>query len=537
MRWFVEVSRIGESAEAQRYCVEAKQWQAALQEARKLRGDAGPLSKFSIELMDDGYRAVDPKLKIRYVVNKAPAGAQLTRENGAAAPATSAEPATTRGSVAPATQKMSGPPASAPARKPSRPAIKIPHDEAPPAPAPPGPAPPASSTTAGPRMSAHPTQRSLQLPKAPAFQLLRKREEEPTEKTPIAYREYAYAVAEGTGVREAEVLLWLRFRELRQGLEGRPPGQFVQLAVFDHVFERRPKRPPLATLAWKDWRGNPVVQFPGSAARPSGPPPAALPEPAAPKAPVAPAAAPATAPAKPAAAPATAPAKPAEPPAAAPARPASAPAPAAPAAPASAKPAVEQPPAKPAPAPEAQAPARRHKSGEDLIGELFETMHELHFMPDLVAGSEFVLGVVEKTLPCEAILVHVFDINAQHYVVVRASAPGAAKVIMHCVPDGDALFEPVMRRMRSLRIDAAASDARLQAERWKLAGVEVNSALCGPVQLAGRYLGMLELVNPQGGGAFYESEANALDYICEQFADFLAAHPIVLDAELILAKS
>src|SRR5882724_1077244 len=80
MRWFVEVSRVGENSSDERYCVEAKQWQAALQEARKLRGDSGPLSKFSIELLDDGYRAVDPKQKLRFVVAKAPQDAELSAE-------------------------------------------------------------------------------------------------------------------------------------------------------------------------------------------------------------------------------------------------------------------------------------------------------------------------------------------------------------------------------------------------------------------------------------------------------------------------
>src|SRR6188768_676182 len=83
MRWFVEVSRVGENGSDEKYCVEAKQWQAALQEARKLRGDSGPLSKFSIELLDDGYRAVDPKLKLRFVVAKAPPDAELSTESSA----------------------------------------------------------------------------------------------------------------------------------------------------------------------------------------------------------------------------------------------------------------------------------------------------------------------------------------------------------------------------------------------------------------------------------------------------------------------
>ena len=78
MRWFVEVSRVGENGVADEYCVEAKQWQAALQEARKLRGDTGALSKFSIELLDRGYRAVDPSLKLRYLINEAPPDAPLT---------------------------------------------------------------------------------------------------------------------------------------------------------------------------------------------------------------------------------------------------------------------------------------------------------------------------------------------------------------------------------------------------------------------------------------------------------------------------
>src|SRR3954471_15328526 len=83
MRWFVEVSRVGENSSDEKYCVEAKQWQAALQEARKLRGDSGPLSKFSIELLDDGYRAVDPKQKLRFVVAKAPQDAELSTESSA----------------------------------------------------------------------------------------------------------------------------------------------------------------------------------------------------------------------------------------------------------------------------------------------------------------------------------------------------------------------------------------------------------------------------------------------------------------------
>ena len=54
MRWFVEVSSIDGADAADKYCVEAKQWQAALQEARRIRGESGP----AVQVLDraDGRR-------------------------------------------------------------------------------------------------------------------------------------------------------------------------------------------------------------------------------------------------------------------------------------------------------------------------------------------------------------------------------------------------------------------------------------------------------------------------------------------------
>src|SRR5512135_2879863 len=78
MRWFVDISSIGSGGKASRFCVEAEQWQRALQSVRGIRGDTTPFSNFSIELLDDGYRAIDPATRTRFVVQKAPDGAELT---------------------------------------------------------------------------------------------------------------------------------------------------------------------------------------------------------------------------------------------------------------------------------------------------------------------------------------------------------------------------------------------------------------------------------------------------------------------------
>jgi hypothetical protein len=409
------------------------------------------------------------------------------------------------------------------------------------------------------------------------FEVIKKREEEPTAATPITYREYAYRVERGTARAAVEALLWKCFREIAGLLEARPKGKFVQLAVFDHAFEGHPLAPALATLSWKDWRGDPVLDFPAYTH-------ATLPQPQVVERELTPAAVePEPEPIEPEpvepepddAEPIEPELEVAQPPHYLELEPASAASGAGSASgvPSSgpavlltrpktdsstdasssvtadvndfellidtgaAPPLQAGPASAPAPvaAPPAPAPRRRQRSSEDLISELFETMHELHFMPDLISGAEFVLKVLHGALPCELTLVHIFDINTRQFVVVRASGAGSDKLLLHRTTDADPVLALAMRHRGGLRIDDAAGDPRFKSGRWTLSGVQAKHAVCGAVQQQGRYLGAVELVNPLGGGVFSQSELNALDYICGQFADFVASRPIITDPDVVLA--
>jgi hypothetical protein len=685
MRWFVEVSRVGENSSDEKYCVEAKQWQAALQEARKLRGDSGPLSKFSIELLDDGYRAVDPKQKLRFVVAKAPQDAELSTESAArpdvlhlngqlasaqsSAPAASVTPprpapsaapppvlapvlapvvvpastqpepialapvvpapvvpapvvpepialapvvpapvldppsftaqaealpavpapafihaepyagvpssalsptapdsaihvvspgASAAPAIAPATTKSGSafPPRPGSVRPPSvkpPPGITVPADVIPAAPAVPrGLGPP----VAPPQTF---TQPSAAIDMPPPSSVLRKRQEEPTPESPITYREVAYLVDPGVSRGSVEALLWAAFRDLSRELAERAGQKFVQLAVFDHKFDKRPERPPLGTLAWKDWRGNPVLTFPlfdGTApARASMPAPSIKPIPVVKISSSAPPLAPTVVAAPPVvAAPAVDVAPAANVIAVAPVVEAPAPAPlvvavtptslSAPEAVKSDSQAAAIPltrektplPPSSARASRPRLAAVRRRAGEDLIGELFETMHDLHFMRGVADGAEFMLAAVESIVPCDGVLIHVFDINTRQFVVVRAKGPGTMQVLLQRTPDSDPFISAVMRRPGSIAIHDVAHDPRVLGPRWDALGVKPQRALCGPVRQGGRYLGLLEVVNPLGDAPFHQTEQNAIDYACEQFAEFLANRPIVLEADVILKR-
>ena len=630
MRWFVEVSwGVDESTFSERYCVEAKAWQAALQSVRKLRGDSGPLSKFSIELLVDGYRAVDPVRKTGYVVSQAPSDAPLalpTSENGAGhvGPGSTVPPAmgssdfpvvdtavavvppsaasvralvgvgpvsqfetipTTPVPATPGAKKVmagargSSTGSSAPSLRASGTAVRAAPSVAPRPAAPcrsasprasgqspaldvksaaPAVSPVVAHSSADVALAASPPaafpvvahspataadavlaasppaavqgaklweERQERPSGLPEFEVFSSRSQAPTAEVPISYREIACVVAPGTPREAVEALLRARFEAARAELAASPWGQLIQIGVFDHVFDARPQRAPLGTLAWKDWRGEAVLAYPafGEAALPISPslPPIPM---------VSVSAAPTV----------SVVAEPAPVPAAGPLVAPSLGAQLAPAPAPTEEPEPAAPSARPASHPDSERSSQklrgaRRRAGEDLIGELFESMHELHFASDIVAGADFLLGVLQRALPCEATLIQVFDINTRAFVAVRGRGAGVEHAVLHRTPDHDSLIFEVMRRQRS-SVYRPEQDSRFASGRWGKIGLPLGQILCGPVRQGGRYLGMIELANPAGGTPFHEAEINALDYICEQFADFVASRPVVLDADVILGR-
>ena len=273
MRFFVEVTPIGK-AEMQSYCVEAESWQKALQAARMMRNDAGPISGFSIELAEEGCRAVDPMARLRYVVRKAPANAPLTP--GAPAQILSVPPAA---GAAPSVAPASAGHAVASAKPGSRTvqyastgaaavaAAPVVAPVAKPAPVVVAPAPPASGPKPIPDEAK--TMPSLPPDEEEGLHVIYRREQEPTPTSPLHYREDVFAVAPGTSEADAERILRAQLQIIQDALKAKRSAKYVNLAVFDQVFEGRPPVPPLVTLSWKDWKGpEPVLTYPRRPARP-----------------------------------------------------------------------------------------------------------------------------------------------------------------------------------------------------------------------------------------------------------------------------
>ena len=553
MRWIVEVTSIGKN-EKETFCVEAESWQKALQQTRALRNDSGPMSGFSIELLDDGCRAVDPMSRLRYDVRRTRDDAPLTV---AAAPAAPAAPAPVSASM------RSAPPAPVPARPKSNP---------PPAPAAPtvnakrvptktammgssgaailqqssepakvAPPPPPAPIVAHAAIPAAPAPSVT----APSSQVIFKREQDATDALPLTYREYVYAVAPGTDDGTAERVLRAQLEQVRASIASAPAGKLVQLAVLDGVTKGKPAT-PLATLTWKDWRGEALIAWPRhpkptasqvAAAAPPPPPPSVAPPPPQPLTPtpsqaLTPLAAPLAAPfAPPVEAPAPAPAPPPEP--------VAPPVAAAPAFPAPAMPAsfaqtwVEVPQA---PAPAAPPRSTRRMHGDELIADLFESMHDLHFLRDAVEGGDFCLTLALEKLPAHAGVVHLYDIDKREFIVTSTRGASTESLLLRRHAESDPLLSAAMRKRRTVVVPDAAQGEAAGLARYSAIG-GARSVMIAPVMLSGRFLGAIELVNPLDGSPWTEDDGNALSYIGEQYAEFVAARGIVTDPERITSST
>jgi GAF domain-containing protein len=349
-------------------------------------------------------------------------------------------------------------------------------------------------------------------------QIVFKREHDPTDAVPLTYREYVFLVPPDTNETAAEALLRTQLELVLASLARIPPGKLVNLGVFDVAFQGKPPVRPLATLMWKDWRGSPVVEFPRRAgyvpqANAAPPPVAAQP----------------IAPSRSASQPPPPPQTQSVPPPSPIVSSSASPPVAAPVAPPPAAFVRQVPAQSPAPQP------RTRVRGEDLISELFESMHDLHFLGDAIEGGDFCLNLALERIPSQAGLVHLYDIDRREFLVTSTRGSMAKGLLLRRHAESDAVLSAAMGKRRALVVaDAAQSEAAALDRYVALGGA--RSLIVAPVMQSGRFLGAIELMNPLDGQPYTEGEGNALTYIAEQFAEFVASRGVVTDPARISSR-
>lgn len=187
--------------------------------------------------------------------------------------------------------------------------------------------------------------------------------------------------------------------------------------------------------------------------------------------------------------------------------------------------AATDPFAKPASAPES---ARTSLRPDDLTSELFESMHDLHFMKDALDGADFVIELLREKVPTVVTLVHFYDINAKEFVVVKARAPHG-NVAHVRTREGTGLVGAALKTGKPIFIKDTGADHRWQREPYIAAGhPNPKQIVVVPMRFHGRFLGALELADHTDGQSFGDAEVHALAYVADQFAEFVNDRGVVI---------
>jgi GAF domain-containing protein len=179
---------------------------------------------------------------------------------------------------------------------------------------------------------------------------------------------------------------------------------------------------------------------------------------------------------------------------------------------------------------EPEAPPTVRPAGDRLVGGLFEALHALHFLEDVREGAMFLGRTLSEKMRAATTLVHLYDINSGHFLVVSAEGSRAVALADYPTPEDDDYVTEVMKSEDSTLVQDPETDARFRRGRWALAEPK-RSVLSAPVASEGRKLGLIEMADPADGGEFTADDRNAVMYAASAFGQFLRRRGLVLSDE------
>jgi GAF domain-containing protein len=152
-------------------------------------------------------------------------------------------------------------------------------------------------------------------------------------------------------------------------------------------------------------------------------------------------------------------------------------------------------------------------------------MHDLNFLPDSIQGGDFCLHLALEKLPSRVGVVYLYDIDRREFVVVSVLGAAPPGLIGKRLPENEATLSSAMRKRRAMLL----TTEEIAEHSATIGGAK--HVLVAPVMQAGRFLGAIELADPSDDVAFNELDANAITYMAEQYAEFVAARGVLLDRE------
>src|SRR5262249_9204959 len=135
-------------------------------------------------------------------------------------------------------------------------------------------------------------------------------------------------------------------------------------------------------------------------------------------------------------------------------------------------------------------------------------------------------------MPCRAILLHFYDMERRDFLIVDGAGESYEDALLGRVNPGDPLLSVVMPREDAFSWNDLSAAPVAKLDRLARIGGALR-VMSAPVKSGERYLGAIELVDPKDGMPFREFHEFALMYVARRYADFLVAHGVIVEVELV----
>jgi hypothetical protein len=159
---------------------------------------------------------------------------------------------------------------------------------------------------------------------------------------------------------------------------------------------------------------------------------------------------------------------------------------------------------------------------ESILEDIFLEIQAIHEgeMP-MEDALNFIMDMSMQKIPAESGAILFADVNGQELYFATARGPKSSDVMNFRVPMSQGIVGFCSREGVSLAISDAQRDARFYRKISEALGYPNKSLICAPIQFDGRVYGCIELLNRQAGSSFDVNEANALNYIGNQFGQYI----------------
>jgi putative methionine-R-sulfoxide reductase with GAF domain len=161
------------------------------------------------------------------------------------------------------------------------------------------------------------------------------------------------------------------------------------------------------------------------------------------------------------------------------------------------------------------------ESTADFLEEVFEMTQDVNHKATQEEALYFMLDLAIDRIRVDSGSVFLADINQHDLFFGAARGPKAQEVMKFRVKMGQGIVGFCAEEGVGLAVSDVTQDSRFYAAISEKIGYPTRSILCVPMQVEGRIVGALELINRSENDVFSELDLNVANFIAHQLAEYL----------------